>query len=285
MDLERDALAFHVTMRLSDDRHVAPTVEALRRASWVIDGVAARRGLLIYRVVDTHLHALVAAPRDEVGRVARAVESGLRQALAIPVPFEAARVRPVRDPRHLGNAVRYVLTQEQRHGVRLDPLHEGSNLCDLLGLRLLPGGSVCRARLMRLLPRLCSADLRRFLGVEGDPHVTLALPELAASACAALAIPSLLGRSDLATLARHAAVHAAADVAEASAAQLAGALFLTERSVHRLRSCPPDRALLHAVRGQLLLRSSLRRGLRAAERTPTPFTEEVFALREEWAAP
>lgn len=98
-------------------------------------------------------NAILGSPR--VVRVVRASPG---------VPFERARIRPVRDPQHLYNTIRYIFRQEQHHGIVIDPLHDASSLPELLGLRSLPaevgwGDVVVRVR--RLLPRLRTADLLR----------------------------------------------------------------------------------------------------------------------------
>src|SRR5690349_19127162 len=96
-----EALAWHVTMRLRVDRVLAKSPADFRAASRAIVKQGSRRGLLVHRVVDTHIHALVAGPRREAGLFALYTESALSRVLRLPAPFEPARFTPVVELRHL----------------------------------------------------------------------------------------------------------------------------------------------------------------------------------------
>jgi hypothetical protein len=285
------AIAHHVTMRLVDDRVVAPTTARRRQAAHVLMGRGRARGLIAFRIADTHLHALVVCPRDEAGAFARATEVGLHFVLGLPVAFEPARIRPVLDQRHLGNSFRYILRQEERHGIAADPLHDGSSLADLLGLRTV--GAYMRATVAANLPRIRGEELLTYLGVDlgidldavpsafGAGSLSAAPPllggvnvgavpidprDLADAAAASLGLTRLSGRSRAHRAAQSAAVHLAkrAGLRQEDVAQSAG---ISSRTVRRFDVRPVhDEAVLHAVELQLLLRKAL--GPRAADGTP-----------------
>src|SRR5262245_57495334 len=116
-------MGWHLTMRLCDDRVIARTAAELRLASRVLFEHGRTRGLLSFRVVDTHVHALLVCSRDEAGMFARYAQGALRKRLRL-VPFEKARIRPILDQSHLRSTFLYVLRQARRHGSSLDPAHE-----------------------------------------------------------------------------------------------------------------------------------------------------------------
>src|SRR4051812_7405295 len=105
-----DVVAWHVTMRPRIDRVLATRPAGFRTASRVIVEQGAPRGLVVHRVVDTHVHALLACSRIEAGRFARSVGRALGRVLALP-PFEPARFTAILDLRHLYRTFFYVLRQ------------------------------------------------------------------------------------------------------------------------------------------------------------------------------
>lgn len=102
-------------MRLVDNRVIATRAASLRRSARVLLARGASRGLLTFGVADTHVHAVLACDRATAGVFAQTVEATLRAVLKLPVPFEAARIRPILDQRHLAHAARYASTQGVRH--------------------------------------------------------------------------------------------------------------------------------------------------------------------------
>lgn len=200
------AVGYHITMRLEEDWGVARTPEALRHVSCMMVRHGEKRGLLAHRVADTHLHVLLQCDRVKAGQFAHAIESALRQTLQLPVSFERARIRPLRSPRHLANALRYVLRQEEHHGTRFDPAHEGSSVQDLLGMRVLWRDGSTR-RLTSLLPRLQRAEVLSWIDAEALDSVipdTRLAPE---AALAALGLSSFVGQSPPHVAARRLLVH------------------------------------------------------------------------------
>lgn len=266
----RDALGHHVTMRLVVDRVLASTPAALRRSARVLLARGAARGLLSFGVADTHLHAVLACDRATAGVFAQTVEAALRIVLRLPVPFEPARIRPILDQRHLAHAARYALRQDARHGLSLDPMHDGSALPDLLAMRVID--TRIAARLAAELPRWSRAELLAVLGVELAPG-PLDFAQLADAAAAALALPDLEGQDAERTAARRAALHlaTAAGLRTRLAAEL---LAVTARSAQRLAETPSSGELRRAIELQLRLRAGLAaRGLRSLE----------LRAREAWA--
>lgn len=251
--MRRSELAFHVTMRLSEDRALARDVADLRQAARILFAQGHGRGLLAFRVADSHLHVLLAADRATAGHFARYAQSALKQRLGLPAPFEPARLRPVMQTSHLRNAVRYLFQQERHHGTDFDPAHDGSSVPDLLGMRDL-GGSGTKDRLRALLPRLSLADVREWAGIVDPDTITPDESLIADAATAALGLPTLAGSGAAQNAARLGAAHAST----LSARELAPHLGVTLRAVQRRRSCPADPALVRAVRLQLCHRTALR---------------------------
>lgn len=240
-------------MRLSDQRGIAREPGRLRLASRLLFEHGRARGLVAFRIADTHAHALVSTSREHAGRFAQCAESSLRQRLALPVGFEPARIRPLANEAHLRNAVKYLLRQESHHGTDFDPAHDGSSLPDFLGMRHI-GGDAALARLRDLLPRLTQAELLgwaslpRLLDAEPDPLL------VGDAAAAAFGLPDVRGPSDTHHLARLAAAHAV----QLPSDGLARILGVCRRGVQRYRRTPIAPEIVRAVVLQLHLRTALR---------------------------
>ena len=260
---------WHCTARLVDDRVIAAEATSIRTAVDRILTKCLPRGLVVFAVVDNHMHLLLHGPREEVGETMRRLELSFHHHLPIPRPFERARFRRVADRDHLWRAVPYILKQIDRHGVRTDPLWEGSALHDLLGLRV-PGRALHR-RLLRHLPRLREGTLLGWLDVGAElaavwdePVDGERLGLLADAAAAAFALPNLCagGRAP-------AAIRAACQAtgAKVNVAAIARALGVGRRTVFRARRAEVPAASIRAVRRQVWLRVALRRSRRAG---PSP---------------
>ncbi|MEJ7735552.1 MAG: hypothetical protein WKG00_40995 [Polyangiaceae bacterium] len=246
-------------MRLEDSRVIAPTAGQRRDAARTLLQMGAGDGLLAFHVVDTHAHAVLACSRARAGQLARRVEIALRARLRLPCRFEPARIRPVLDQWHLQRSVLYVIRQEERHGICVDPARDGCSLPDVLGWRV--ADETLAARLRSLVPRVrlaAPADASTLAGVEPDPEL------LAEAAAAALALVDLDGRSAATVHGRRAAVWAGAAEALRGAA-VASALAITRRRVAQLLAePPPPPAWIRAVRTQLRFRTWLARGIVAS---------------------
>lgn len=242
-------IAWHLTARLADDRVITPDLPARRRAARIVLHFGAGAGLLAFRIVDTHLHALIATSRLNAGQFAPASLGTLSQTLALPVPFAPARIRPIEDQRHLRNAFDYILANDRHHSAAGDPWHDRSNLLDLLGLRTIGVGTAVQVR--RLLPRVTRADLLVHLGVAELPTGAIHADHLPTSVLAATALPSTAGRSAEATAARIAVAALGLDNVTT-----AGVLGTTTRSVLRLRKLPADPLLVEAICRQAAWRAA-----------------------------
>ena len=246
--------AHHLTMRIVDDRIVCKTTAERRRVARSFLERAEEFRLLAFRAADTHLHALVAIDASAAAEFARRVEISIQHALGPGARFSPVHCTPIVDQRHLNNAFRYILGQEAHHGIATDPLHEASNLPDLLGLRLVGRHTVSHVR--SWLPRVRREDLLAFLPERVDitprslDHGHLAL--LADAAAAAFALPDLGPRVPEAVAARAAAVaHGRCVSTPGVVAAVLGISLARERALAR---SPVPSALLDAVLGQLLLR-------------------------------
>lgn len=244
-----DPIGHHVTFRLSQDRVIAGDAAARRRAARILLDHGGRHRLLAFRLADTHAHAIVLCPRVQAGAFARSAAIAIRKALQIGVPFEPARLRPIDDQRHLESAFRYVLRQEQHHGLELDSLHDASSLPDLLGLRAVDRRPLDLLRAS--LPRVRTATLIGYLGVPWSQEPVFDPALLLDAAAAAFALPRLIGRDDRTVKARHAAVTAARSLMDA--ASLADVLAVSSRTVQRLRATPCDPVSVAATLGQMKL--------------------------------
>jgi len=239
-------------MRVADSRVIAPSAAARRIAARTFLEAGELFGLLAFRVVDSHAHAVVACARTDAGEFARRVEIALRARLALGCAFDPARLKPVLDQWHLENTIRYILDQERRHGISMDPVHDGSSLPDLCRWRVVAEDLAERVR--ALVPRLAvalplsSAELQAALPV---PAL------LAEAAAAAFALPVLDGSAPVACLARRAAVR----VGELEAMRrgvVAEHLHLSRRRTEQIAAGPqPEPRMVYAVRVQLRLRSAL----------------------------
>ena len=251
-------IAFHIVFRLADGRVVCRTPSQLRRVarSFVERDPGFR--LTTFRVVGDHLHALVAVDDERAAaEFARRVEISIQNSLRPGVGFAPAHLTPVLTQRHLRHAFRYILGQEGHHGVELDPLHDGSNLPDLLGMRTIGLSTVGNVR--SLLPRIGRADLVRELPspevLEEERTIGLLdLPYLADAAAAAFGLPNIRGSKPEALIARIAAVNIGRRVA--SAALVARALGISAATVRRLSKLEVSDEVIDAVEAQTRVRAA-----------------------------
>ncbi len=259
-----DALAWHITMKLTDQRTLVHTPADRRALSRCVWGRARSEEVVTFRAADTHVHLLFAGDRRAAGRIAHDVEVAMRWQLDLPPQFEPARLPPVRDQRHLANAFSYIVRQDLHHATGSDPLHEGGNLLDLLGLRVTGVASATTVR--RLLPRIDRDELVD-LFLEGLPDVPRSaldcdaeraadgLAHLREAACSAAALRDLRGKRPETVRARAAAVRVGLEFARSR--RVADLLGISKTTVNTLRHRPADERLEAAIRRQLHLRAHL----------------------------
>lgn len=244
-------LAQHIRTRLVDGRVIAKSPTDRRLALRTIFRLATSTELLAVSLVEAHLHLLAHCSRAAASKLAHRVEVGLKARLGLPVGFAMYPHEPVRDMRHLRYAFRYVLNQHTHHGVTTDPLREGTNLQDLLGLRLV--GRDTRTHVRRWLPQITRAQLLGWLDVEALDPADGPLEWVYDAACSAACLPSLAGKAPAALDARRAVVEVVAP--RLSPGELAGILNISDRALLRLRERPPVPHLVHALCLQLALRA------------------------------
>lgn len=239
------ALGWHITMRLSADRVIASTPDALRLASRILVAPGKGRELLAFCVADNHVHAVVGCSREKAGGFARVVEQSMQLGLPLAAPFERARLRPIEGTSHLARALAYVLRQGLHHGTEHDPGFDGCSILDMFGLRVLDPQLPHRVR--RQLPRLTRQAAAPWfprlnsIDVDGD--------KIALAAAAAVAATDLRSNTPMVAAARRAAAHLA-DPEDA-----ATLLGLTAHCARRLRARPADPLLVGAIRAQLALQT------------------------------
>jgi len=260
----------HVSIAARGRAVIAPD-EADRRR--VVRGLAHRHGerLLLFSLVDDHLHAVLAALR------ARLAVRGLRETLRATgaTPLEPAFVRPVETRRHLEWLVRYLLTQPSKHGLGVpDALWTGSSFLDLVGARRLPGFDP--GLLRKHLPRLRLRDVFEAVGLEPRPlrpGSDEALERLGPRALIDLATavhaapPDLRGRSAEVVAARALAVRVARRTG-VPVTTLARLLDRTPRGIRQLAERPVGPREVRALRTRLALEERVagRRQLTIRER-------------------
>jgi hypothetical protein len=223
-------------------------------------------GLFVFSTPDTHIHIAADCTRPNCGTLAHAISVSLRRKLKIETCFAPVYVGEIRDAKHLYSTFHYVLRQQRRHELSCDPFHEGSNLPDLLGLRVVGRYTIGNVR--RLLPRINRMDLLGHIGLDDlrptdNPIGCLEL--LPRAAVMAAGLSHLKGSSAPIVDARRAIVEIA--FSHVPVSRLMDLLSLSRRSIYRLREDTADPPLVYATRLQL----SLLRQKKAALSQNEPF--------------
>lgn len=242
-----NTLGFHIRFRLLDDRVIAPTIAARRILARTILELGRDHGLYAFGCADTHVHLAARVDRATAGRLTGAIESSLRQRLALPVGFTQHPPKPIVDQHHLIGTIRYVLRQLSRHGVSSDPRSEGTSLPDLLGLRLI--GAYTRTNMQRWLPRLGLPDWLEALGVTELAPADGPLGRILPAALAAGCRTDLAGSRPEVVALRGAIVAVIGD--RLTTREIAALLHKTPRAIQLLRKRPVDEELAQAIRLQL----------------------------------
>lgn len=221
---------------------------------------------LAFGTADNHLHLDTLDERDAAMEYGRRVALSLGRTLPVRAGFADVYVEPIRDAAHQRNTFEYVLRQQERHQLLVDPLREASNLPDLLGAR--PLGRYTAANVRRALPRVTRQSLLRLYGVHalelrsGSPEETLH------AALAAAALPGISGSSAEICDVRAALCKMLGD--QATTASLAELLQTSARTVRRMKARPFDPTLVHAIGLQIDIARQKAQQLAVAER---PFTD------------
>ena len=156
---------FHLTISVRGRRALAR--DELERRVLVRAIARPGRGLLLFCLVDDHLHAVVrvARPRYLARDIRRAVRA-LRPDLELKPPH----LEPVDSRPYLLRLVAYVMRQPEKHGLATAPaLWTGSCFQDLVRARVLPGFDP--RQLAAELPRLRLREVFEGVGLEPRPLV------------------------------------------------------------------------------------------------------------------
>ena len=251
---------WHITIYSPRRKNLFPDETRRRGAVRAIVRIT-RSFLLLFCVVDDHVHVVVVGSIEVVANVRRALVLSLSKLAGEQL---ASHARAVESRAHLMRLVTYLLTQASHHGIAVHlACYSGSCFQDLIGARVVDGFTPLIAR---ELPRLRGATLYSAVGLPPTPLAPAALDVVRAAgargvvtaAAAALAAgPSLTRRSYLGTRARRAAAQLASQ-AGISRADLGWALEVTRQRVGQLIVGPPvPDALLRATRLQLALAEAI----------------------------
>jgi hypothetical protein len=228
----------------------------MRRAVLALARVAAG-SLVMFCIVDDHLHLVLVGSRARAGRLGRAISLALRPLAA--GPMQPAFRRPVVERHHLETLVDYALGQPVRHGLPGHPaLWTGSSYLDLVGARYLPG---LELRLREVLPRLTRGRLHASVGIGREPVRPASLADirrlgayaLPAAAAAALAAPDGLGGNERPARTARLAVVRLGRTAGIRPSEIADAIGIRPRSARKLAHRPVDARAVHAIRLRLAL--------------------------------
>ncbi len=247
-------IGHHIIIRLRSDRVLTPTSVQRRIAARVVLEQGRVANLINFSIPDTHAHIKAACSDAASHEMARRVELSLGRRLHLPVGFERARVKPIRDVWHHSSLFTYVFNQYRHHGLDWDPYFEATNLPDLLGMRLI--GAYTSDNVGRALPRIGHKQLLKWFGCDTVPPADSPVERLLDAASAAAALPSLHGSSRDVLTARRAVVEIAHGQLQQN--ELTELLRISRTSLHRLRQRPVDQRLVEAIRLQLSLRAMLK---------------------------
>lgn len=254
MRKERDELV-HLTFA-TEGRHVLFADEASRRAA--VRALTRVRGvrILLFCVVDDHVHVVFWARPSRQGALKKAFHNVLAPVAQVRVL--PGRLRRVNGRSHLWWLVRYLLAQVVKHGLSAHPaLWCGSCFLDLIGARWLPSLVL---HITDALPRLTRGEVLAAVGLDRMPRPLEdaeirglgARRLVAAAAAAACAEPALRGNRQEVVQARRAAVRLGV-AAGMTVSELAWALGASTRTVQRLKHADVEEALIEAVRVRLAL--------------------------------
>jgi hypothetical protein len=245
---------WHLTFR-ANGRNVLFRDEASRLAA--VRRLAHKAGthIVVFCLVDEHVHVAVTGDRSKAGRFSRSILLATRPWTA--VALEPAEITPVTNRFHLQRLVPYVLGQPMRHRLPVHPaLWSGSCFVDLIGARAIEGLNLLVAR---LLPRF---RLRDALCAVGLPKAELKAPSIdeirrlgafrvTQAAAAALCVPHpLQGTTTPTSLARAAACQVA-HVAGIPRSELSHSLRITRRAIRKLLNKPINGRVLRSVHRRL----------------------------------
>lgn len=244
-------------------RKTAFLSEEARRSALRALGEVAGGAVLLFSLVDDHVHVVLMAEPERIRRLQAGITRvfNFRASARFTPPF----VREVESRNHLLTLVRYCLTQFEHHGLAESArTATGSCFPDLVGARRVPG---LELGLRRALPRFQLREAYAAVGLAAElvPAPDAALRGLGARGLAEVVAatfglgPGLEGNQPGPRLARRVVVQLASGAGIARA-EVAAALGITPTAAARIAARPVPEADLRAVR--------LHAALRAAEGAP-----------------
>lgn len=255
---------WHLTLAGAQRQHLFPDATTRLAAVRTLVRIAGSQ-LLLWCVVDDHVHVVASGDRRCVGRLAQRLQLALG-GVAVGV-FGTTHFQEVAHRRHLVRLVGYVLTQTEHHGLGQPAAGwQGSCLADLIGARRLRGFDP--GALAAHLPRMSPSQVLAEVGLAErdlvEPDLAgVGLNDLLAAAARAVGRPALVGRSPEVLEGKHAVVSLALRVGW-QPRHLAPLLQVHVRSVQRLAHHPADPRVAAAIRRQLALSEAVRRRAPAA---------------------
>ncbi len=243
----------------STTRHALFPEERRRREALHIIGRVAGGCVVLFALVDDHLHLVLLCEREAAGIHARALLLALRPVVA--VELAPAHVSEVRGRAHLEWLVRYLLEQPAHHGIAEHPaLATGSCFSDLVGARCVPGLVL---RVPTALPRYRLREAYAIVGLPperlepaSDDHVrALGAQRLVDAAGFAVGAPPASGRDAASVHARRVAAQLAS-AAGLHVDELAHAMGVTRDAAHRIGHRPAAPELVAATRMRLALEAA-----------------------------
>lgn len=241
------AVGLHLRLRLRKDLRLANSTAGQRILARTVLARWADRGLLSFRAKGPHLDLLVTCSRPTAGLETRMTEMTLVKRLGLPIGFQRALIEPARDQWHLTNLFRLILKGGDEEA---DPLHEASNLPDLLALRVLGARTATNVR--QWLPRIKRQELVAYLGMPDLGEDVFSFDHLVTSTAAAAGLVDLTDRG-VETVAALVALAAVAG-SRLTTEQLGRLIGRSSRTARRLRTQRADGQLVRAIRLQMHLR-------------------------------
>jgi REP element-mobilizing transposase RayT len=252
---------WHMTFE-SEGRQVLFRGEAALNAAVLTLARVAGRDLLLFSIVDDHIHLAVSGGRSRVGRLSHSLQLALRP-LAATQLRTGAHVKAIEKRTHLERLVGYILRQPQHHGLRACPaLWTGSCFLDLVGARTVgvlgvPLDAVLpRYRLVQAMP-FVGLPAREIVAADNDRVRRAGVYRLAAAAGAVVGAPPGLADGSRESGSARQLTAVLATSAGMSTRDIALALNITIRSAQRRALAPPVPFLLQAVRIRLALEEAV----------------------------
>jgi hypothetical protein len=242
----------------SEERFVLFPDEQTRRAALRRLVKIAGNVMVLFCIVDEHIHEIVTCDHKRAGRIRQATHRSLQPMTS--VKLEPSYIKEVENRRHLELLVRYVLTQVEHHALsNAHPaLWSGSCFLDMIGARVLEN---LHLQLNRLLPRFKLRQAYSYVGLPQQEIRPLnnqgirarGIGDLIGASSSVLAAdPSLAGKMQPVVRARRAVVHLANQVGF-SRADVGWALQISRRGIRSILQKQESESMLHAIRLHLAL--------------------------------